>query len=247
MSKILNQRPTGSNARPATKTLGGAAAPVKKPVAAAPVNTTPSASAPGPESVAGIEAFVKFLRDIAEPFAIVDEKVIAKNVELAGGYGMSAEDRTVSFECAEYLVSNLSYIIMGIVLDAGFKETFTEALNVELEIDKKDDATRKTIRESMRDPKEFDSLGNIVMGVTSFTPAVIAEFMTKMEDGFTALDKYSKEFDDAVDKLTEAQKLELGFIVSNWMYLIRAFNKNDLFMSYVITVVERIKAALKAL
>ena len=91
----------------------------------------------------------------------------------------------------------------------------------------------------------FDSLGSIVIGVTSFTPAVVAELMTKMENGFTELDKYSAEFDNAVAKLTNEQKLEYGFIVSNWMYLIRAFNKNDLFLSYVITVVEKVKQTLR--
>jgi hypothetical protein len=245
MSKTLNQRPTGPNARPASKTLGGTSTPVSetsKAVVTAPVSETAGATGEGVTSVA---AFVNFLRGVAEPFAIIDDNVVAKNMQLAGGYGMSAEDRTVSFECAEYLMSNLACILMGLVLDPGFKDTFIESLNVELEIDKKDEATRAVIRKSMKDDKPFDSLGSIIIGVTSFTPAVMAEFMAKMEAGFKTLDAYAKEFDDAVDALTEKQKLEYGFIVSNWMYLIRAFNKNDLFMSYVITVVEKVKGTLK--
>lgn len=244
MSKTFNPRPAaGSDAKPATKTFGGAS-PVSetKSTVTAPANTSAAITE---NDVTGVDAFVKFLRGVAAPFAIIDENVVAANTKLAGGYGMSAEDRTVKFECAEYLMSNLAYILMGLVLDNDFKTAFVESVGVELEIDKKTEAERKAIRETMTDPKPFDSLGSIVIGVTSFTPAVVAELMTKMENGFNELDKYSAEFDGAVAKLTNEQKLEYGFIVSNWMYLIRAFNKNDLFLSYVITVVEKVKQTLR--
>ena len=46
------------------------------------------------------------------------------------------------------------------------------------------------------------------------------------------------------EELTEEEKLQYGFIFSNFMYLIRAFTHNDVFMSYVVTVIENVKATL---
>ena len=96
----------------------------------------------------------------------------------------------------------------------------------------------------MKDHSEYKSIGSIVIGITGFTPATEERFMNEMSNGYAELDRYADEFDAAVDKLTNEQKLELGFIFSNFMYLIRAFTHNDYFMSYVVTVIEKVKATI---
>jgi RNAse (barnase) inhibitor barstar len=193
---------------------------------------------------AAIENFVSILKSIVEPFAIVSEDVVKKNIDLACGHGMSADDRTISFECAEYLMANFAYIIMGLVLDNQFKDTFMDCLKIELQIDSKPEDVVKKIRDEMKDHSEYKSIGSIVIGITGFTPATEERFMNEMSNGYAELDRYADEFDAAVDKLTNEQKLELGFIFSNFMYLIRAFTHNDYFMSYVVTVIEKVKATI---
>lgn len=189
-----------------------------------------------------IQNFVNILKEMTGGFAILSDEVVAQNLKLAGGIGMTADDRTISFECADYVMTNLAFIFMGLVLDTNFKQAFMESLMVEMQIDKQLPEVKAKTRESMKDKKPYKSNGSIVLGVTTFTPAVEQELMNKMQSGFTALEPYADEFDSEVSKLSPDQKAEYGFIFSNFMYLIRAFTHNDMFMSYVITVIEKVKA-----
>jgi hypothetical protein len=186
--------------------------------------------------------FVKVMKSMVGGFALLDENVMNQNLKMARGEGMTVDDRTISFECADYLFSNLAYIFMGLVLDGNFKQAFLDALGVEMQIDKQPADVKAKARNAMKDPKPYKSNGSIVLGITTFMPAIENELMVKMNNGFKALDKYADEFDNEVAKFTKEQKAEYGFIFSNFMYLIRAFTHNDMFMSYVITVIEKVKS-----
>lgn len=186
--------------------------------------------------------FVNILKNMVGGFAILSDDVINQNLQLAAGRGMTTDDRTISFECADYLMSNLAFIFMGLVLDTNFKNAFMDSLMVELQIDSQPEDVKKKTRESMKDKKEYKSNGSIVLGITTFMPNVSNELMNKMNKGFDLLEPYADEFDAEVAKLTPEQKVEYGFIFSNFMYLIRAFTHNDMFMSYVITVIEKVKS-----
>lgn len=196
------------------------------------------------ENASAIEGFVNVLKDLVEPFAIISEETVKKNIDLACGNGMSEDDRTISFECAEYLMSNFAYILMGLLVDNNFKETFLESLRMEIEMDSLSEDTVKQIRQDMTDSKDYDSVGSIVIGVSGFSSEIGSRFMDKMANGYNELDKWAGEFDKAVAELSTERKLEYGYIFSNFMYLIRAFTHNDLFMSYVITVIEKVKSMI---
>ena len=191
----------------------------------------------------GVSDMVKVMRNMVGGFAILSDETIAKNVKLAAG-GMSMDDRTISFECADYLIANLAYIFMGLVLDKDFKDAFVQSVTVEIDLDNQPADVKANIRKTMKDPKEYKSIGNIIIGVSEFSAEIAKAFNQKMESGFKALDPYADEFDNEVRKLTEEEKLQYGFIFSNFMYLIRAFTHNDVFMSYVVTVIENVKATL---
>ena len=187
---------------------------------------------------------VEMLRNMTGGFAILSDEVLTNNLRLMTGGGMDYEDRTLTFECAEYVMANMAYMFMGLVLDSNFKKSFVDALNVELQIDDLPANVKEKTRASMKDGKPFASKGSIVLGVTQFVPAIQDDLSRKMSEGFSKLDPYAAEFDAAVAGMSVEQKVEIGFIVSNFMYLIRAFSKNDMFMSYVVTVIEKVKATL---
>lgn len=184
---------------------------------------------------------VSMMRNMVGGFAILDENVIVQNLKLASGEGMTMEDRTLSFECVDYLMSNMGFIFMGLVLDKNFKDAFVESLSVEMSIDQQAPDVKARARDAMKDKKPYKSAGSICLGVTSFSPAISADLMNKMNKSFDILDPFAAEFDEEVSNLTHEQKVELGFIFSNFMYLIRAFAQNDMFMAYVITVIEKVK------
>lgn len=251
MAKILNARPNKNAARTG-KTLEKQTTVVEKKQKTEAVKQPEikkqevplSEKISVPASNNAVENFVKEMRELVEPLAYMDEDTIRKNIELAVGNGMSADDRTISFECAQYVMTNLAYILMGVVLDESFRNTFVECLNLEIEFDKKSDKQKKKIRDGMRDKKNYNSMGSIVIGVSSFSPLVNKIFAAGLAEGFDTLEKHEDEFNNAVEALSDEEKTKLGFLFSNWMYLIRAFTHNDLFMSYIVTVIEEVKKVL---
>ena len=241
MPKFLNPRPGSQPAKPvATKSIGGTheEKPAPSAVQSQPVAPTTVTEEP--------TDFFSAMRTMVEGFSVIDENVFRKNMELSAGKGMTYADRTISFECAEFLMTNLAYIFMGLVVDPRFKKAFVDAVSVELTIDTAPEADKLALRKSMKNAAPYESVGSIILGLTEFTKPIKDELTAKMRETFDSLDKYSDEFDEAVAGLNYETKLELGMIFSNYMYLIRAFTHNDVFMSYVITIVEEVKAKLAA-
>lgn len=192
-------------------------------------------------SVNPLAVFVVQMKNMVSAFAILSDDVISENLKMALG-GFSAEDRTMPYEVADYLMSNMGFIFMGLVLDENFKNSFKESLKIELNIDKQADNIKEATRKKMGNPKKYESRGAMVIGTSDFLPEVKAALSKKMQDSFNQLDGFAEEFDSEIKNLTRTQKLEYGFIFSNFMYLARAFIHNDMFMSYVISVIEKVKA-----
>lgn len=203
-----------------------------------------SATSDARDAASAASGFVNAMTAMVKGFALLSDEVIEKNFKMALGDGMSNADRTISFECVDYLMSNFAHIMMGLVLDSAFKDAFKEAIMLEMQLDtEKPDVVAKK-RAAMKDKKDYASSGSIVIGVTSFMPTIETELMDKMQHSFDVLDPFAAEFDNEVANMSNERKVEFGFIFSNFMYLIRAFSQNDLFMSYVITVIERVKDSL---
>lgn len=195
---------------------------------------------PDTKTADSISVFVASMKDMVSSFAILNDDVISHNLQLAHG-GFSAEDRTISFEVANYIMSNMGFVFMGLVLDDNFKKAFIDSVNVELNFDKQSDTVKAVTREKMGKNKTYKTKGSMVIGTSDFVPEVRASLAKKMHASFEALDAFADEFDTEIQHLTREKKLEYGFIFSNFMYLIRAFTHNDVFMSYVIAVIEKVK------
>lgn len=237
--RSLGQQGSGQYSRqpaPMQQSVRQSQAPVKN--LSSQSNKQPATESAYKDSVIN---FVDVMKSMVGGFALLDEETIQNNVRLSSENIMSFDDRTISFECADYLVSNAAYILMGLVMDNNFKQAFLDSLMIELQIDKKPEDEKAKIRASMKDNKTYKSTGSIVLGVTTFTPTLSVALMDKMQQGFDKLDAYADEFDAEVAKLTVEQRSEYGFIFSNFMYMLRAFTHNDMFMSYVITVIEKVK------
>lgn len=204
-------------------------------------SVTSGATVVADTSVNPLAVFVVQMKNMVGAFAILSDDVIAENLKMALG-GFSSEDRTMPYEVADYLMSNMGFIFMGLVLDENFKNSFKESLKIELNIDKQPDHIKEATRKKMGDPKKYTSRGSMVIGTSDFLPEVKAALSKKMQDSFDRLDGFAEEFDNEIKNLTRTQKLEYGFIFSNFMYLARAFTHNDMFMSYVISVIEKVKA-----
>ena len=162
------------------------------------------------DNMSPLVLFVAQMKNMVGSFAILSDDVISQNMKMALG-GFLAEDRTLPYEVAEYLMSNMGFIFMGLVLDENFKNAFKESLKIELQIDKQPDNIKAATRAKMGNQKSYKSRGAMVIGTSEFLPEVKAALIKKMQDSFNQLN---------------------GF----------AFTHNDMFMSYVISVIEKVKA-----
>ena len=213
----------------------------------APIPSRNSGSLPSGSGQFGgtIEGFGDMMRRLVSNFAMIDENVYQQNMRMAHGEGMSEQDRALSLECATYLMTNMAFICMGLVLDQKFKKSFLDAVSVEMYIDGASDAEKKQIRDSVTNPNVYKSpYSGMIIGMTTFMPQISRELMHQLNAGFDNLSSYAGEFDAEVAKLTQDQKMEYGFIFSNFMYLIRAFMQNDAFMGYVATVLDKVRAII---
>lgn len=220
------------------------ARPTTAPAAHAMPNTAPRAVQA--DAISGYTRdFMESMRHMIGGFTILNEDVIEKNLRLMAGDGMSNEDRTMTFDCADYIMSHLAYMFMGIVLDAKVKKAFIDAVSIEITMDTLPEEERIKRRKEMKDESTDTSAnGTIVFGLTTFTPNAVDYLMDKAHNSFNELDAYADEFDSASAQLTDSQKAENGYIFSNFMYLIRAFSHNDIFFGWVVTIIEGVKKKL---
>lgn len=255
----INQRPDGFNRRPVQGT-GINQRPQKAPekpfvkagdkVPVNKENIKPAVSgAPDDKEMTGAESVISFVNALikmVEPFALVNADIIKENVDQMVGAGtMTYEDRTVSYDCVNYVMSNMAYILSGLIMQPAFKTEFVNAVYAEKYLDTVSTERKAELRKAMTNPNKPVSRGSIVLGETQFAQKIEENLKAKMGASFDTMSRFDSEVAQTAAALDNEYKLELGYVFSNWMYLIRAFNKNDDFMGKVISVIEDFKAEIR--
>ena len=189
-------------------------------------------------------AVVGLLSDVFDSIAYLDAETVRKNVELAAG-GMSKYDRSIRMELGNYLMSHFALIFVGLIVNADFRNTFMEAVSVEITLDNKDSEFVSKIRGEMKDDKIRDSKGNFVIDFSSYNDKVYRKINGKLSDSFGRVSAFNTTIDTFITELTEDDMLDIGYCISNFMYLIRAFSKNALFTNYVKAVVHKVQSQLE--
>jgi hypothetical protein len=253
LAGMMNRRPgmgaATPNQRPA-KTLGGSpavSAPVKsaQPVASPqPVKTTPHVP-DEPQTVGEAAAgLVSLIKDMTGGFAVLSDKVLQQNIEMMMNPDIPLEDRTISLFQLDYLATHVAHILMGLVFEDKFRQTFVDALNIEIKLDEETPEDRRRIRAGFNLGGDLNRTGSITLGLTELSASARDAVNAKVAKSFDMMEPFKQEFDAAVGKLAIEKRVELGFIFSNFMYLLRAFAQNEVFFSYVTNVVDRVKESL---
>lgn len=189
-------------------------------------------------------AIVELLSNLFNDVAYMDADTVRHNIELATENGMSKSDRSIRVELANYLLSHFSLIFVGLVVNEEFRETFKEAVSVEIALDNKDEAFVKNIRSEMQDGESSPSKGNFVVNFGVYNDNIYRKLNGKLSSSFDKITQYDDTMSELIDDLTDDEMIGIGFCVSNFMYLIRAFAKNPLFANYVKTVVHNVQNTL---
>ncbi len=181
-------------------------------------------------------AIKAILKNVFEGVAYLDQDTIENNIALACKGGMSEADRSIRFGLANYLMNHLGFIYLGLIVNAGFREAFKDAVSIEMGIKGLSEVEEAEIRTELKSGKNYKNEGHFTIDLSRFNESIFVKVNEQIGHSFMPLFDYGDEIDEYIDALTDDDIIENGFCVSNFMYLIRAFSKNEIFAEYVKSV-----------
>ena len=190
------------------------------------------------------EAVVRMASTLFNFTAQMDPEAMRKNVELAAG-GMPVEDRTVRAEQANYLLSRISVFTFGLVMSEDFRYMVRDAVAMEIQLEGESGVFVQEIRADMaRGVRTRPSKGNYVVNLSRYNDNTFKFIMSKVALSAEVCAPFDREVQDAARALSPNAQSDIGFIVSNFMYLIRAFAKNLTFTDIVQQVLRDVQRQL---
>ena len=183
--------------------------------------------------------------NMAVQFGNLDMDMLTANDKLAQE-GLRPEERVVYFEAADYLASNFGYIMAALCLDyKNIRNIIIDNINVELDLDRMSEDKRKELRKKMNEKPAFKANPySMAIGITNFSNYVSAGFEQEADAGFNKIkgSKLEKMVDEAVTKFGDKERSVLGFIFSEYIYFVRAFNHNAKFTFEFMKLIDDLKA-----
>ena len=173
-----------------------------------------------------------------------DEKTIRENAELGCEGGFSEEDRTVRGEIVDYLLDNFSVICLGLLVNESFRDRFEEAVRFEMELTGKSRDYVTEMRKQFQGRLPEHSDYNVTLNFGTFSLALAKNVSVRIRASMDRIAPFAEEYDSIVREVTDEDAAKTGFCICNFMYLIRAFDKNPDFESYVRSVVRSVGAGL---
>lgn len=187
------------------------------------------------------QAVVHLLDIVFDKVVFLDPATVRYNAGLVSDEGMPKADRSMRLERANYLMSHFAHIYIGLLICPEFRDAFETAVKLEISIDTMSDEQSSELRRMMKIPPKKQSRGVYVFDLSLYNDDYYKFISEKI---LTSFNKFS-EFDDGVDMaantLTSYDRVSIGFCISNFAYLYRAFAKNDMFMEYVRSVIKGVE------
>lgn len=186
-------------------------------------------------------AVVELLTNIFSSVAYTEPGTIRHNIELASNDGMTKNERSISVEFTNYLLTHFSTIFLGLIVNDEIRRTFKEAVCIEIALDNHDEDYVKNIRNAQMDigscVDKSKCTDVYVVNLSAYSEGTYKKLNKMISESFTKIEIYDETLDSMIDDLTDEDKINIGFCVSNFMYLLRALSKNQLFATYTKTII----------
>lgn len=188
------------------------------------------------------EAIVQFLAGCFNAVAYMVPEDVRHNLHAASSGGFDLEDRTYKASMINYLLSRSSLIFVGLLSNEEFRQAFIESIVMEQNLEDQTPALQAEMREDMNSVKmKNDNNAKVVIDFSKYDDEVFKKINGKLYDSFKKLDGYDAVINKMINHQTTQCKKDYGFIVSNFAYLLRAFERNTVFLAYVSSVLESVK------
>lgn len=191
-------------------------------------------------------AVVQLLAGLFNDVAYMTAADVRHNIQCMTKGGFSPEDRTCKSNVVNYLVSRFSLIFVGLLSNKEFREAFRDAIIMEQNLEDQAPEKQKEIRSDMNtvQMKTPAQAVDMVFDFSRYNEALYQKINTKLLDSFNKMDGYDDAIDEIIRHQTTECKDEIGYIVSNFAYLIKAFDKNMVFFAYVSSVLKHVQASM---
>lgn len=190
------------------------------------------------------QAVVRLLDSLFDKVVYLDPETVRYNIGLASENGMSKSDRAIRLERANYLLSHFAHIYVGLLASPEFRDAFETAVKVEIAMDSLSAKEQQEFRSQMTVPSKKPSKGYYVLNLANYNDKYYKLISAKLLDSFDKFKDYDETIDALVNTMLVRDRLLVGFCVSNFAYLFRAFAKNDTFVSYVKTVISNVETKI---
>lgn len=191
-------------------------------------------------------AIVQLLAGLFNDVAYMVPEDVKHNIECMTNGGFSLEDRTCKSTVINYLISRFSLIFVGLLSNKEFCEAFMDAIAMEQNLEDQPLDNQKEIRESMNTVRMKNSANSVgmVLDFSHFNDEIFKKINAKLIDSFNKIDGYDDAIDEIIRRQTTESKDQIGFIVSNFAYLLRAFDKDMVFFAYVSSVLKQVQTSM---
>ena len=186
-------------------------------------------------------AVVELLSNIFGDVAYLDTETVRNNIELGCEGGMSKADRSIRSDLADYIIDNFSLLFVGMIVNTEFRSMIFESVSIEIALDDKDEETVRLIRSEMNSDSELTSGNEYLINLDTYDDGLYRDLNRRLSDSFDIITPYSKAIDELINDMSEEDMIDIGFCVSNFMYFVRAFSKNALFVMYTKSVIDSVK------
>lgn len=177
--------------------------------------------------------YIKFVSAVCEP----DMDIIKANMNASVNTWLFSE-RIVSFDNIYFIANHMGSFIMSLVLNYNDARNITfSALKTELNITRMDFEDHKKLRVEMQKDIKIDR-HYIELGLTMPTYSMFSSFWSVCSNNLSACDssKYAAQFEYKVITMSNNDKIILSVILSDYIYLIRAFCNNSIFHNQIISI-----------
>ena len=179
------------------------------------------------------EAVVTLIASMFSDIAIMSPETVRKNIELACEGGMSEKDRSIRAELANYVINHFAYIIMGMVANEEFRGMIFDAVLTEIGLDGEPqdfiDEIRRDMSRDIRPSKP--SKGKYVIDLSGYDDKLFKAISDRFSRSLEKMAQFDDEMSECVDGLTDEEREQIGFCISNFMFAFRALSQNPLFAS----------------
>lgn len=171
--------------------------------------------------------------------AMLDPKTVARNMECLCEGKWSKSDRAIAVSLCDKLLKDVSVFFLGLVVNNDFRQEVKTAVTVELGMDSLSPEEISAARKEMSQPKESGFKDKYyVINLKSYNQKIVDRLVESLAISFDRLTAFEDVVGEFVDELTYEERCDIGFCISNFAYLIRAFSKNDTFAAYTMGVLK---------